>query len=75
MEGGGGVLCEESVIVGFAKEGGGPFVEFEELGEAAKVVTGLQFVGIERDGIFLCQRQDALRGEHAFKVQVEFGFG
>jgi len=69
------VFGELGVVVGLAEERGGPFVEFEELGEAAEVVARGEFVGFERDGIFFGEGLDALRSQHAFEVQVEFGLG
>lgn len=50
-----GVFCEESVVFRLAQEGGGPFVKFEKLREVASVVTGVDFVPIDRDRIFLCK--------------------
>ena len=45
------------------------------MGEAAEVVAGSEFVGIERDGIFFREGYHAGWTKHALEVEVEFGFG
>jgi hypothetical protein len=74
VESGCGVLRELRIVVRFAEEGRGPFEEFEKLGKAPQVITGGEFVIFKRYGVFLGQGFDAVGPEHAFEMQVEFGF-
>jgi len=73
VERGCGVLRELCVVVRFAEEGRGPFEEFQKLRKAAEVITGDEFVIFKRYRVFFGKGFDAVRLEHAFKVQVEFG--
>jgi len=75
VESGCGVLRELRVVVRFAKEGSGPFEEFQELRKPAQVITGGELVVFKRYGVFLGKGFYAVRLEHPFQVQVEFGLG
>ena len=67
-------MRELRIVVRFAEEGRGPFEEFEKLRKPAEAITGGEFVIFKRYRIFSCERFNAVRLEHAFQVQVEFGF-
>ena len=69
------VLGEKGVIFRLAQERCAPFIEFEKLREIARGVAGVNFRPIERNGILLCEGHDAIRGECAFQVEMEFGLG
>jgi hypothetical protein len=67
---GGGILRELRVVVRFAEKRRGPFKEFQELRKAAQVVAGVEFIVFQKYRIFFRQGFNAVREEHAFKVQV-----
>ena len=69
-----GVFGKVGVVVRFAEKRSRPFVEFEELREAACVVTLMNFGVGEFDSIFFCELGNPMGTERAFQMKVEFGF-